>query len=450
MVYNMSKRVVIIGGGASGLMAAITAARKGAAVTLVEHKDRVGKKILMTGNGKCNLTNMSDIHGKYYGNDVERIYGIIERFSAEDTRAFFRQIGLYTKEKRDGGVYPVSEQAASVLDVLRTECEHCHVKILTDTEVLEIIPNENGGTVLAQKAIREEAPATKPKKGAGSKKIAAKSVIVGQEEVRLSYDSLILAAGGQAAAVSGSDGSGYQLAKKLGHTVIKPLPALVQLKCEGDYFKMVAGVRAQAALKLYIRGELCANEEGELQLTDYGISGIPVFQFSRLAARAIYEQEVGLVKAKKDSVRVEIDFLTYMSEKDIVELRNARKGFAYKTIEEFLGGIVHKKLAALVCYKLHLSPNTKLEQLTEKEFAACMDYLRSFQVIVTGTNSYDSAQVCCGGIPLDEIKDSMESTKCSHVYFAGEILDCDGICGGYNLQWAWATGKLAGEAAALE
>lgn len=446
----MSKKVVIIGGGASGLMAAITAAKKGACVTLVEHKDKVGKKILMTGNGKCNLTNLSDIHGKYYGNDVERIYRIIEQFPAAETKLFFQQLGLYTKEKRDGGIYPVSEQAACVLDVLRTECEHCHVKILTDTEVLKIMPNQTGGVVLAQKAIKEEACAAKPKKGAGSKKPAPKAVIVGKEEVKLSYDSLILAAGGQAAAVSGSDGSGYQLAKKLGHSVIKPLPALVQLRCEGDYFKMVAGVRTQAALKLYICGELCASQEGELQLTDYGISGIPVFQFSRLAARAIYEQEVGLVKAKKDSVKVEIDFLTYMSKKDIAELQDTRKRFAYKTIEEFLSGIVHKKLAVLVCHKLNLRSDTKLEYLTENDFAACMDCLRNFQVVVTGTNSYDNAQVCCGGIPLEEIKDSMESTKCPHVYFAGEILDCDGICGGYNLQWAWTTGKLAGEAAAQE
>lgn len=446
----MSKKVVIIGGGASGLMAAIVATQKGASVTLIEHKDKVGKKILMTGNGKCNLTNMSDIHGKYYGNNLDRVYSILEQFSADDTRAFFRQIGLYTKEKRDGGVYPVSEQAASVLDVLRTECEHCNVKILTDTEIIDIIPNENGGTVLAKKAIKEEVPAIKVKKGNSAKKSAAKTVVIGKENIKLSYNNLIIATGGQAAAVSGSDGSGYKLAKKIGHSVIKPLPALVQLQCEGDYFKIVAGVRAQAVLKLYIRGELCAKEKGELQLTDYGISGIPVFQFSRLVARAIYEQQVGIVKEEKNSVIVEIDFLTYMSEEDIVELYNSRKNFVYKTIEEFLGGIVHKKLAILVCHKININACTKLENISDEKFVECIKCLRSFRVVVTGTKSYDNAQVCCGGIPLDEIKDSMESLKCPHIYFAGEILDCDGICGGYNLQWAWTTGKLAGESAASE
>ncbi|MCI7790674.1 MAG: NAD(P)/FAD-dependent oxidoreductase [Lachnospiraceae bacterium] len=446
----MSKKVVIIGGGASGLMAAITAAKRGAFVTLFEHKDRVGKKLLMTGNGKCNLTNMSDIHGKYYGNDLDMIYKILEQFPADAVRAFFQEIGLYTKVKRDGGVYPVSEQATSVLDVLRTECEHCNINILTDTEILEIIPNQNGGMVVAQKAIKEEKAVAKMKKGTGSKKTSVKSVVVGTKEIKLSYDNLIIATGGQAAAVSGSDGSGYRMAKRLGHSLIKPLPALVQLQCEGDYFKMIAGVRAQTSLKLYIRNELCASEEGELQLTDYGISGIPVFQFSRIVARAIYEQQIGGFKEEQYPIVVKIDFLPYLSEKDRKELYKAREQFSYKTVEEFLSGMVNKKIASLVCNKILLGNTAKLKEISDAELAACIDCLKCFPVIVNGTNSYDNAQVCSGGVPLSEIKDSMESKKYPHIYFAGEILDCDGICGGYNLQWAWTTGKLAGEHAALE
>lgn len=445
----MSKKVVIIGGGASGLMAAIAAAHKGACVTIIEHKDKVGKKLLMTGNGKCNLTNISDIHGKYYGDDIERIYAILESFSGDDTRAFFQQIGLYTKEKRDGGVYPVSEQAASVLDVLKTECRHCGVHVLTDTEVLEIIPEKNGGMLLIETAIKEMASENKGKKGNSSKKTAAKMVVVGTQKRKLPYDNLIIAAGGQAAAVSGSDGSGYRLAKKLGHSLIKPLPALVQLQCEGDYFKLIAGVRAQAALALYVDGELQAREEGELQLTDYGISGIPVFQFSRIVSRVLYEQQISIRKAKKDSVIVKIDFLTYLSQQDIEELIKGRSRFAHKTVEEFLCGMVHKKLATLICGMYNCNENTTLGHLSDAELMACVERLKNFEVVVTGTNSYDSAQVCCGGIPLAEIKHSMESVKCPHVYFAGEILDCDGICGGYNLQWAWTTGRIAGEEAAI-
>lgn len=445
----MSKEVVIIGGGASGLMAAVTAAHKGACVTIIEHKDKVGKKLLMTGNGKCNLTNMSDIHGKYYGDNIERIYAILESFPADASRTFFQQIGLYTKEKRDGGVYPVSEQAVSVLDVLKTECRHCGVQIMTDTEVLDIIPEKNGGTLRIETAIKEMVSDNKGKKGNSSKKTAAKMVVIGTKKRKLHYDNLIIAAGGQAAAVSGSDGSGYRLAKRLGHSLIKPLPALVQLQCEGDFFKLIAGVRAQAALTLFVNNELQAREEGELQLTDYGISGIPVFQFSRIASKVLYEQQIGMRQTKKDLVTVKIDFLTYLSQPDIEELVKGRSRFCHKTVEEFLGGMVHKKLASLICGMYNWTEKTTLEQLSDVELKTCMEKLKNFKVVVTATNSYDSAQVCCGGIPLDEIKNSMESKKCPHIYFAGEILDCDGICGGYNLQWAWTTGRIAGEEAAI-
>lgn len=446
---NMSKKVVIIGGGASGLMAAITASQKGACVTLVEHKDRVGKKILMTGNGKCNLTNMSDIRGKYYGNDIDRIYSILGKFTADDTRKFFHKIGLYTKEKRDGGVYPASEQAVCVLDALVIEAKYRGVEILTDTEVLEIIPENDGGTVLVETTIKEKVSEEKGKKGKSNKKNGPKMVAIGTKRNTLKYDNLIIAAGGQAAAVSGSDGSGYRLAKKLGHSVIKSLPALVQLKCEGDYFKIIAGVRAQAALTLYVDNQVEATEEGELQLTDYGISGIPVFQFSRIVSRAIYEQQVGIRKGKEDSVVVMIDFLTSISQQDIKDIQKTRECFAHKTVEDFFGGLVHKKLATLLCYICKWNENVTIGSLSDKEFMTCFTLLKNFKVIVSGTNSYDSAQVCSGGIPLDEIRDTMESLKCSHIYFAGEILDCDGICGGYNLQWAWTTGRIAGECAAM-
>ena len=178
----MPVRIVIIGGGASGLAAAITAARQDADVTILEHKDRVGKKILMTGNGKCNLTNLSDYHGKYYGENIKSIYGVLSRFTPMDTIEFFKEIGLYTKQKKDGGIYPVSEQASAVLDVLRTTCDHLGVKTLTECEPSKIITGKNGGTV--------------------------QYIYQKKEKRQIPYDKLILATGGQAAPVSGSDGTG--------------------------------------------------------------------------------------------------------------------------------------------------------------------------------------------------------------------------------------------------
>ena len=427
------KKVVIIGGGAAGMMAAITAAKEGAAVTILEHKDRVGKKILMTGKGKCNLTNMSDISGKYYGEDIPRIEQCIRQFDASATRAFFQEIGLYTKEKRDGGVYPVSEQAASVLDVLRLTCEHLQVNMLTNADAIAVLPSKQGGSV--EYMLYPEPEKVQTKNGKKEK------VVCRGEAIRknIAYDALVIATGGQAASVAGSDGSGYALAKSLGHSLIKPLPALVQLRCEGDYFKAVSGVRAQALLQLYIDGKQCFSEEGELQLTDYGISGIPVFQFSRIAARALLE---------KKRCEVVIDFMTFLSEGQLQELIAHKESFAYKTMEEMLTGLVNKKLAALVCRQCGISLTDKLGDVSERKWKECLHLLKHFKVVVNGTNPFDNAQVCSGGIPLAEVSDKMESLKQKDVFFAGEILDCDGICGGYNLQWAWSSGKIAGQAAA--
>lgn len=411
--------VIIIGGGASGLTAAIFAAQKGNQVTILEHKDRVGKKILMTGNGRCNLTNMSDFHEKYYSSDgtaLKKIYDTLVTFGAEDTRAFFKRLGLFTKEKKDGGVYPVSEQASVVLDTLRSACAQLGVQIITDCEVRAIMPQKKGGEISAM-LLNES----------GKKK-----------SISFFYDKLIVATGGAAAPKSGSDGSGYKLVKAIGHDIIKPLPALVQLRCDGQFFKAVSGVRAQAGLTLYIDGKVTAYEEGELQLTDYGISGIPVFQFSRLAARALSEKKL---------CEVGINFLTYVDKKDsaaFAEKNVNAQEYGYKTVEELLSGMVHKKIASMICKKNKVNKETKVAEASKETVRRCILELFDFRVMVTGTNSFENAQVCSGGVPLCEVDENFASKLCNDVYIVGELLDCDGICGGYNLQWAWATGAIAG------
>lgn len=429
----MANRVVVAGGGASGLTAAITAARNGSDVMILEHKDRVGRKILMTGNGKCNLTNMSDIHGKYFSSSqqsLDKIYDTLVRFDAARTRDFFKSLGLYTKEKRDGGVYPVSEQAAVVLDVLRSECDHLGVRMVTDCEVQSIKPDDAGGSIRLTRYIRETT-------GKDAKK-NRKPKIVSEIKETIRYDKLILATGGKAAAVSGSDGSGYMLAKRLGHSIIEPLPALVQLRCAGEFFKSVSGVRAQSSLTLYVDGKFAAEESGELQLTDYGISGIPVFQFSRIAARALFDGR---------KCEVSINFIPYIEdfvrESEMISAESRKD----KVLEELLAGMVHKKVAAMICKKIGIPVGMTVGQAGVESVRKCIRLLGDFRVKVTDTNSFENAQVCCGGVPLMEVDDNFKSNKCSNVYLVGEILDCDGICGGYNLQWAWATGFIAGEAA---
>lgn len=430
----MANRVVIAGGGASGLVAAIFAAESGAEVTILEHKDRVGKKLLMTGNGKCNLTNMSDVHGKYYSSDaqsLERIYDTLVRFDASMARSFFQRLGLYTREKRDGGVYPVSEQASVVLDVLRSACDRLGVTMRTDCELTAVKPKQAGGTIHLTQYVRADG------KNKKSGMVSEKKETIKKET--MDYDQLILATGGKAAPVSGSDGSGYDLAEKLGHSLIEPLPALVQLRCSGSFFKTLSGVRAQCRLRLLVDGRQAAAEEGELQLTDYGISGIPVFQFSRLASRALHDGK---------RCEVSIDFIPYMTPDDRMLLEKNMKNHAGRTVSEFLSGLVHKKAAAVVCRQEGIMPELTVGQAGISKVGGCIRLLSDFRVTVTAPNSFENAQVCCGGVPLAEVDENFASRRCSGVYLVGELLDCDGICGGYNLQWAWATGAIAGRAAA--
>lgn len=446
----MAYKVVVAGGGASGLAAAIFAAENGARVTVLEHKDRVGKKILMTGNGRCNLTNMSDVHGKYYSSDADslnKIYDTLVRFGAGRTRDFFKRLGLYTKEKRDGGVYPVSEQASIVLDVLRSTCIRLGVEIRTDCEVMAVRPVRTGGGVVyvtqyISPALRPDLPSS-----GSDKKVQSKN--------KIPYDRLILATGGKAASVSGSDGSGYELARSLGHSVIEPLPALVQLRCEGAFFKALSGVRAQGRVRLLIDGREAACEEGELQLVDYGISGIPVFQMSRLASRALHEGK---------QCEAVIDFLPYMDIENMdiknIDIKKTDnrifdhsigeniQAFPHKTVEEFLSGMVHKKVASVVCKQNKITPTETVGQIGTGKIWDCIRMLADFRVKITAPNSFEHAQVCCGGVPLGEVDENYMSRRCQDVYIVGELLDCDGICGGYNLQWAWATGAIAGADAA--
>ncbi len=413
-------RIVVAGGGASGLAAAVCAAANGDSVTVIEHKDKVGKKILMTGNGRCNLTNMSGFEGKYHSSDhisdeksLQLIYSTLERFGAKDTRSFFEGLGLYTKEKQGGCVYPVSEQASAVADALINGCKRLGVRIITDCELCRILPKKNGGGIAE-----------------------AVSLVENNAVIRLSYDRLILAMGGKAAPSAGSDGSGYALAKSLGHSINTPLPALVQLRCEGKFFKQISGVRAQAAVALYVDGREVACDEGELQLTDYGISGIPVFQISRFAAKAIYE---------KKPCEARINFLPYVNDREgFIKKGIDMEHFGQMDAQELLSGMVHKKLATLIC-KRNCAIDKSVSEAGEGLVRKCVGDLFDFRVKVIGTNPFENAQVCSGGVPLSEVSSSFESKLCRGVYIVGELLDCDGLCGGYNLQWAWATGVIAGK-----
>lgn len=408
----MSRNIAVIGGGAAGMMAAIQAAKTGAQVALYERNDRVGKKLLATGNGKCNFSNTDMSKNAYYGSATAFYDELFSIFGVTETVDFFSQCGMLIREK-NGYLYPFSEQAATVLDVLRLALEKYHVLINTDSEV---------------KALR------RAQAGGGLQVLAA----MGSH----TYDAAILACGGMASPKTGSDGGGYQLAKELGHHVTEVVPALVQLRCHEDFFKSIAGVRTQAGLTLYIDGKAKRHAQGELQLTDYGISGIPVFQFSRDAAYAVLH---------KKRTTVGIDFLPQWKECAYQQFWEERwKRQSKQTLEQFLTGIANKKINQLIIRLSGERPFTVAGALLEEKRKTIAALYRNLTVTVKETNGFGQAQVCAGGIPADELTKSLESKYVPNLYFAGEIIDMDGICGGYNLQWAWTSGYVAGRAAAKE
>ena len=402
------RTVAVIGGGASGMMAAVTAASEGARVILLEHKDRIGKKILSTGNGRCNFTNIHQEPICYHSEDPLFPWEVVERFNAQAVISFFLQLGVYSKN-RNGYIYPNSDQASAVLDAFRMELDRLKVEIRTGVECREIRPGKKGFTVLTD-----------------------------QEPVRA--DRVILCAGSKAAPTTGSDGSGYDLAKMLGHRILPVLPALTALKCEEKFFKSIAGVRANGSVSIWSGGECIAKDTGEIQLTDYGISGIPVFQVSRYASKLLYE------KKETDAV---LDFMPdFTKEQTNAFLRARAKTRPDKSAEMFLIGLFHKKLCDLWIRLSEIPRQRKAGELTEDEIARLTDLIKEFRVRVRETNPYDKAQVCCGGVDTREVNpETLESVYVPGVYFAGEILDVDGMCGGYNLTFAWASGYVAGKAA---
>ena len=406
----MKKRhVIIVGGGASGLMAAISAAREGAQVTIVEQRERLGKKILSTGNGRCNLTNKYMDVSCFRGDDTTIVSKILDNFGYQETISFFEVLGVILKD-RQGYVYPISDQAGTILEVLCMEIEHLGVNIILEQSVKNISKTSRGFTVRTT-------------------------------DTTLLGDAVILATGGRAASVLGSDGSGYALAKTFGHKLSPVVPALVQLKGKGNFYKQISGVRTQAKVSLYVdRGYVC-EDTGELQLTNYGISGIPVFQISRYAAKALNE---------KKAVMAEVDFLPSMSDDAFEDFLHKRiELHGHRTAEDFLIGIFHKKLIGLLLTASRINTNQVMDAVTNEQINKLVSVSKHFRLEIEGTNDFEQAQVCAGGVRTSEVNpQTLESVYVDNLYLTGELLDIDGICGGYNLQWAWSTGYVAGRHAA--
>lgn len=396
--------LVVIGGGASGMMAAITAAKAGCAVLVLEQKDKLCKKIYATGNGKCNFTNRNWQASYFRGSNPSLAEPVLRSFDLKDTLRFFKEIGIFPKE-RNGYFYPNSEQAASVAEALVREAARLSVTCLTERKVTGTKQTKDG-MFFAE---------------AGTERFLGKS--------------LLLATGGQASPAHGSDGSGYPMAKSFGHTVLTPLPAIVQLKAEGSFFKTLAGVRTEGVIRLHIGNE-CYTETGELLFAAYGISGIPVMQVSRYASVAL---------AKKQKVTAELDLFPAATEEELTkELAGRFARMSGNTAEEAMGGLCNHKLNFVVLKECGISPTVPAGKLRVPDAVKLATKLKHFMVRITDTNGFEQAQACVGGVPLTELTEHMESKLVPGLFFTGELTDIDGTCGGYNLQWAWSSGAVAG------
>ncbi|NMB08872.1 MAG: NAD(P)/FAD-dependent oxidoreductase [Tissierellia bacterium] len=404
-------KVLVIGGGAAGMMAAITAKRKGANVILLERNNRVGKKILATGNGRCNYTNVNLNIANYHGENPKFAYSTLSQFGVVETMDFFEQLGITPAIEDNGKVFPLSFQSSSILDVLRFEMEDLGIEVLTDSFVKEIEKGDNFVLILNN-----------------GKKVYG--------------DKVILATGGNAAPNTGSDGYGYKLAQSLGHTIVPIFPGLVQLKLEGDIFKQIDGVKVLGKASLYREGQLIKEDIGDVLFTNYGISGPPILQISRTALQYLN---------KGDNVEIGVSIIHTRTEEELYEYLKYRFSFMpKKTIEIGLIGFINKRLILPILREVNINKDKQIAHLTNEEIRQISNILTDWRFNIIGSKSFKDAQVTAGGVNTNEINPStMESKLVKGLFFAGEILDIDGDCGGFNLQWAWSSGYVAGENASL-
>lgn len=397
------KQVVIIGGGASGLTAAITAARNGKDVTIIEKNNKCGKKLLITGNGKCNFWNQDQNINHYHSSTPDILKNFITKERQNTVLNFFDSLGLVPKIK-NGYYYPFSNQASSIQNILLQECQKLNIQIINDVNVEEIIKKD--------------------------------CFIINPNKENIKAKNIILATGSKAAPKTGSDGSGYDLAKKLGHSIIPPLPSLVQLKGNETYFKNWSGIRCDVIANLYIDNTFAKKELGEIQLTDYGVSGICIFNLSSKASIALNNHQ---------KVTLKINFMPF-TQNPKQYLKTLNQNAYKKTISELLEGFLHYKLIDIILKKANIKRNIPLNTLSENELNNLIKTLTEFELKINMTHTLDHAQVCSGGVPLTEINSqTLESLKTKNLYFTGEIIDIDGDCGGYNLGWAWMSGIIAGK-----
>ena len=405
---NLGKvHIAIVGGGAAGMMAAITAARQGARITLLERQDRVGKKILATGNGRCNLTNVNCSIDNFHGADMYFVRMILNQFPVTKTLEFFNALGVCTRVEDEGRVFPLTGQASTVLDVLRLETERLEVAIRTQTNI-ESVSRQDNFFILRWPEGEEQA------------------------------DRVVVTTGGKAAPHLGGNESGIEVLKKMGHTVSPIFPALVPLKVNPHFGSKLKGVKVIARAFLVLSGKPAVKEEGEILFTEYGLSGPPILQLSRSALQAQFDQQ---------PVFLALDLFPFWSVEQLMSNFDQRFSFwPDAALDVALIGLIHKRLIPIILHEANIVEEHKLVRLvSQEERIRIATILKNWTFEITGSLSWKEAQVMAGGIcTRDFSAQTLESHRVKGLFAAGEVLDVTGDSGGFNLQWAWSSGYVAG------
>lgn len=417
------REIVIIGQGPSGMAAAIAAARAGSKVTVLEAKEKPGRKLLMTGNGRCNISNLDPGLVAAYrtseGAGNALVSSVFKRVSRDETLSFFESLGLCVRSEHGGLLYPVSGQAVSVLAVLSSEMDRLKIR----------------------RKYREKAEAILP---GGDHRWLVKTA-----GWQYPADSVIVCAGSRAVPETGSDGSGYELLHRLGIPIVPAEPALTALFCEEKFFRTVAGTRQKCRLALYADGELLGREEGEVQWTESGISGICVFQLSRFLTR---DHSPEMLRREGKKAIVLLDLFPEKTVEEILELfEKLSRREPKKSAASLLEGIQPAKIIPVLLQSCNILTKANVSELLQKDLLNLAKKIKNFPVTVKGLRSFENCQVCAGGAALSAFQAGTLEAADRHlagIYAAGEVLDVDGPCGGYNLQWAWSSGLAAGIAAA--
>ena len=398
----------IIGGGAAGMAAALAASEyENASVVLMERQARLGKKLSATGNGRCNLSNLHASGGGYNGDDPHFSKYAIQKFGPEETLEWFSTLGLYTVTEPTGKVYPYSDQANSVVDVLRFALDRENIEVLTDFEVMRV---KKTGEVFS----------------------------VTSKDRTMEFDRLIIACGGLAGTKLGGTMAGYKLLRSFGHKCTKLRPALVQVKTSWPGVSALKGVRANCKAYIYHKEKLHRQSVGEVQFTEFGLSGPVIYEISRDACQGPGDWECTL------------DFLPEITEGKLMELLSKRRT-SRLCAEDLFTGILHNRLGRVLVKEAGVRGNLPISEIRADQMQDLCNLAKGFTVGLTEPLGMDAAQVTAGGIITEEFDPTtMESKLVPGLYACGEVLDVDGDCGGYNLQWAWSSGRLAGMCAGKE